>query len=64
VYFYDRFRKPIELSGRPLNGALELEESEGGNKWRLPLPEGAQPGLTGEWRDGHGGRTLPVVMAP
>ena len=59
VYFYDRFRRPILLFGQARDGALELDESESGGRWRLQR-EG--PSLRGTWTGGT--KQLPVVLAP
>jgi hypothetical protein len=59
VYFYDRYRTPIPVSGQYKDGVLTLEEPE--SKARLRLrSEGAT--LRGEWRSDQ--KTLPLVLAP
>jgi len=58
TYFYDRYRKPISVSGKYADGVLELGESDAA-RLRL-VPEGAA--LRGDWRDGQ--KTLPLAVAP
>jgi len=59
VYFYDRYRTPISVSGQYRNGVLELEESESKARLRLK-PEGTT--LRGDWHSDQ--KTLPVVLTP
>lgn len=59
IYFYDRFRRPIQLSGRYRDGVLELSESASEGQWRLRR-EGTA--LRGTWTDGA--KTLPLRVAP
>lgn len=59
VYFYDRYRKPISVSGQYRDGVLTLEESESKAGLRLKS-EGTT--LRGEWRSDQ--KTLPLVLAP
>ncbi|MCR6480364.1 hypothetical protein NU688_29685 [Variovorax sp. ZS18.2.2] len=59
VYFYDRYRTPIPVSGQYKDGVLTLEEGESKARLRLKS-EGLA--LRGEWTSGQ--KTLPMVLAP
>jgi hypothetical protein len=62
VYFYDRVRKPIRLSGSVQDMVLTLTEEEGGGepKARLVLSVKSDR-IVGSW---EGARTYPVELAP
>ena len=59
VYFYDRYRTPIPVSGPYKDGVLTLDEPESKAQLRLKS-EGLA--LRGEWISGQ--KTLPLVLAP
>ncbi len=64
TYFYDKFRKPIDLFGKEAGGTLDLAESapDGGDakgKFRLAI-DGAR--LKGQWSDGS--KTFDIDLAP
>jgi len=59
VYFYDRYRTPIPVSGQYKDGVLTLDEPDAKAQLRLKS-EGLT--LRGEWIGGQ--KTLPLVFAP
>ncbi|WP_293780888.1 hypothetical protein [uncultured Oxalicibacterium sp.] len=61
VYFYERYRKPIELSGRLNNGSLHLHETDtNGDLTANLILNSTGNQLTGEWQ---GRQTLPVRLS-
>jgi len=63
TYFYDKFRRPIDLFGKEVAGKLSLAETApaGGGKggFLLELKDGR---LGGQWSDGA--KTFDVALAP
>ncbi|MFY2561012.1 hypothetical protein ACN469_25650 [Corallococcus terminator] len=60
VYFYEKYRKPIELGGQEEGGKFDLEErdADGNPVARLQLEVGKN-GLRGEWQ---GKQSLPMEL--
>jgi len=61
LYYYDKFRVPIELSGQRRGAKLELREiTNGGGQATMTLQQTGR-GLKGNWSGGD--RTIPVDLS-
>ncbi len=60
LYYYNKYRKPIALSGKQVGQALTLSEGEGKSRATISLKLGPT-GLSGQW-DGDG-KKLPMSLA-
>lgn len=65
-YFYDKYRKPLKLQGKRMEGRLMLEEYDrkAAPQASMTLENDGKGGLQGQWKSRDGKKILPVKLDP